>query len=164
MSVDELVKAAVESGIPLVEITGGEPLMQSQTADLCDLLLDNGFEVMMETNGSLPIDRISPRVRRILDCKLPDSGMSSRNDFGNYQHLTPMDEVKFVVSSRQDFDYAVNVCREYHLNEKTPNLLVSPVWGKVDFAVLADWVRDCGMDLRMQVQLHKVIWGNKPGV
>ena len=129
-SVEELVEAAQNSGVDLVEITGGEPLLQKETPALCRALLAAGFEVMIETNGSVSIKDIPVAVRRIVDCKLPDSGMSDRMLFENYELLTPRDEVKFVVSSRQDFDYAADICRRYDLMSRTPHLLVSPVWGK----------------------------------
>lgn len=163
-SIDDLAAAAVESGTGLVEITGGEPLLQSETPQLCRALLDMGLEVMIETNGSLPIAAVPPEVYRIVDCKLPDSGMADFMLAENYGELTPRDEVKFVVSSRRDFDYAVDVCRRYDLVSKTPHLLVSPVWGQVKFDELAQWVIESDLPLRFQLQFHKIIWGNKPGV
>ena len=162
--VDDLVAEAKKSGVDLVEITGGEPLLQEETPALCRALLAAGFEVMIETNGSLSIKDIPTEVRRIVDCKLPDSGMSEYMLAENYDLLTPRDEVKFVVSSRQDFDYAVDVCLRYDLFCKTPNLLVSPVWGKYEFKELAQWVIDCKLPLRLQLQFHKIIWGDMPGV
>ena len=163
-SIGMLVEAAEKSGVRLVEITGGEPLLQKETADLCRALLNNGFEVMLETNGSLSIAEIPKAVRRIVDCKLPDSGMSSFMLEENYSLLTEHDEVKFVVSSKKDFDYAAEICRKYDLVSRTPHLLVSPVWGKYPFEELAQWVLASELPLRLQLQFHKIIWGNKPGV
>ena len=163
-SIGTLVEEAEKSGVRLVEITGGEPLLQKETPALCRELLDRGFEVMIETNGSLSIKDIPVAVRRIVDCKMPDSGMSSFMLEENYFLLTDHDEVKFVISSRKDFDYAVEICRQYDLAGKTPHLLVSPVWGKYPFEELAQWILECDLPLRMQLQFHKIIWGNKPGV
>lgn len=164
MSVADLVAAAGASGVGLVEITGGEPLLQQETPALCQALLDAGFEVMVETNGSYSIASVPEQVRRIIDCKLPDSGMNSYMLESNYALLTPRDEVKFVVSSRRDFDHAVEVCRKFRLAEKTASLLVSPVWGKMAFDELAAWVVECDQPLRLQLQMHKFIWGDKRGV
>ena len=163
-SVEDLVEAAQKSGVDLVEITGGEPLLQNETPALCRALLAAGFEVMIETNGSVSIKDIPVAVRRIVDCKLPDSGMSEFMLTENYDLLTPRDEVKFVVSSRRDFDCAVETCRRYDLVSKTPNLLISPVWGKYEFKELAQWILETDLPLRMQLQFHKIIWGEMPGV
>ena len=164
MSVADLVAAAGASGVGLVEITGGEPLLQQETPALCQALLDAGFEVMVETNGSYSSASVPEQVRRIIDCKLPDSGMNSYMLESNYALLTPRDEVKFVGSSRRDFDHAVEVCRKFRLAEKTASLLVSPVWGKMAFDELAAWVVECDQPLRLQLQMHKFIWGDKRGV
>lgn len=164
MSVDELVKAAVGSGIPLVEITGGEPLLEKQVPALCRRLMECGLEVMIETNGSLDVSVLPEGVRRIIDCKLPDSGMSEHNLRSNFSGLTALDEVKFVISSRRDFDYAMDFIRDCRLEESKAELLASPVWGRVSFEDLADWVVKSGSRMRMQLQMHKVIWGDKKGV
>ncbi len=152
------------SGCTLVEVTGGEPLIHPETPELCRKLLDAGFEVLMETNGSLPIDAVPHEVRKILDCKLPGSGMAEHNFYENYRRLQPHDEVKFVVGSREDFDFAGEVILRYDLPEKTENLLMSPVWGRVKFEELAAWLVESGMPVRMQLQMHKLIWGDRPGV
>ena len=128
------------------------------------MLLDAGFEVLIETNGSLDIGVLPDGCRRIVDCKLPGSGMAEKNLFANYQLLTPHDEVKFVVSSRADFDWAIGIIDRYALADKTPHLIFSPVWGRVGFEELADWVVQCRRPVRMQLQLHKMIWGDKKGV
>ena len=163
-SVGELVALALESGVPLVEITGGEPLLWQETPELCRQLLDAGLEVMIETNGSCDVSVLPEGTRRIIDCKLPDSGMADRNLYSNFQNLTELDEVKFVVSSRRDFDFALKVIADCRLEESPAVLLASPVWGKVSFEELAQWVIDAKSRLRMQLQMHKLIWGDKPGV
>ena len=163
-TVAELLEEANRAALPLVEITGGEPLCSPETPALCRALLDAGFEVLLETNGSLALDAIPAGVRKIVDCKLPGSGMSDRNCTANYALLTPRDEVKFVISDRGDFDYGCAVIEKYHLADRTPNLIAGPVWGRVDFAELAAWVMASPLPWRMQLQMHKVIWGDRRGV
>ena len=160
----ELLELARRSGLPLVEVTGGEPMEQRETPVLCRLLLEAGFEVLLETNGSIPLDAVPAGVHRIVDCKLPSSGMAERNCVRNYDLLGAGDEVKFVVGSRGDFDHAVRVIGEYRLAEKDCELLVSPVWGRVGLPELAEWVLKSGLPLRMQLQMHKIIWGDRRGV
>ena len=162
--IDELAELARASGLKLVEVTGGEPMEQAETPLLCRRLLDEGFEVLLETNGTLPLDAVPPGVRRIVDCKLPSSGMAERNDVRNYAILNADDEIKFVVGSREDFDHAVKVIEAHRLTERGCELLVSPVWGKVEFSELAGWVLESGLPLRMQLQLHKLVWGDRRGV
>lgn len=160
----DIIQWHVSTAIPLVEVTGGEPLATPAGAAVCRALVDTGSEVLLETNGSMPINDVPREVRKILDCKLPGSGMERFNCYENYALLLPHDEVKFVVSSREDFDFACDVVRKYDLPSKTANLLISPVWGKADFEDLAQWVISSRLPLRMQLQMHKIIWGNKPGV
>ena len=160
----ELVALARKSGLKLVEVTGGEPMEQRETPKLCRLLLDAGFEVLLETNGTIPLDAVPAGVRRIVDCKLPSSGMAARNCTSNYKLLGPGDEVKFVVGSREDFEYAAQVIAEHRLADAGCELLVSPVWGAVELPELAKWVLESGLPLRMQLQMHKIIWGDKRGV
>lgn len=163
-TVEELVELAGKSGVKLVEITGGEPLADPETPELCRRLLDAGFEVLMETNGSLSVAPLPREVRKILDCKLPGSGMAEHNDYGNYPLLAPHDEVKFVISDRSDFDFMRQVIETHHLTARTVNLLASPVWGRVNFEELAEWILSTRTPVRMQLQMHKLIWGNRPGV
>lgn len=163
-SPEELAAAAAASGVGLVEITGGEPLIHPETPELARRLQKKNLEVMIETNGSLPIDGLPEGVRRIVDCKLPDSGMSDCNLVDNYRLLTPLDEVKFVISSRRDFDFALDIIDRFALAERTPHLLASPVWGAVKPDELAQWLIDTPSPLRFQLQLHKVLWGDRRGV
>ncbi|MBR2632135.1 MAG: radical SAM protein [Lentisphaeria bacterium] len=163
-SVSELVELAIASKVPLVEITGGEPLLEKELPELCSRLMDRGLEVMIETNGSMDVSVIPEGVRRIIDCKLPGSGMDKFNMYGNFSGLTALDEVKFVVSSKEDFDFALEVISRCGLEESPAALLASPVWGRVSFEELAGWVIESGSRLRMQLQMHKLIWGDKKGV
>lgn len=163
-SVESIVAEVEASGCRTVEITGGEPLMQKETPLLAEKLLALGKEVLIETNGSLDFSVLPPGCCRIVDCKLPASGMAEKNCYQAYKHLTSRDEVKFVVSDRDDFDFAVDVIKKYRLNEKTPHLLFSPVWGRITPETLAELVVNCDVPVRMQIQMHKVIWGDKKGV
>ncbi len=157
-AIGQLVAGAAASGVGLVEITGGEPLAQPGTPKLAAALLAAGCEVMVETNGSLDISALPERTRRIVDCKLPSSGMEKFNLWANYRLLTPLDEVKFVVGSAEDFRFALEVAARYELAGKCP-LLFSPVWNAVRFDELAKWMVEANAPGRMQIQLHKIIWG-----
>jgi 7-carboxy-7-deazaguanine synthase len=163
-SIEELVSLAEASDAAVVEITGGEPLLQNETPLLAQKLLDAGKTVLIETNGSVDFSVLPEGCCRIVDCKLPASGMSEHNCYAAYSGLTSRDEVKFVVSDRNDFDFAESVIEKYHLADKTPNLLFSPVWDRVAPETLAQWVIDSPHPVRMQIQMHKVIWGDKKGV
>ena len=163
-SVGSLLDEVTASGCATVEITGGEPLLQKETPLLAEKLLAMGKEVLIETNGSVDFSILPEGCCRIVDCKLPASGMAQYNCYEAYKHLTSRDEVKFVVSDRQDFDFALDVIKKYRLIEKTPHLLFSPVWGRVSPENLAEWVVSSQLPLRMQIQMHKVIWGDRKGV
>lgn len=158
-TLDSLVEKAVSSGVDLVEITGGEPLTQPATLPLCEKLLNAGMTVLIETNGSLPVWNLPDGVIRILDCKTPSSGESGNNLYKNYDCLTPRDEVKFVIADREDYDFSRKIIREYNLSAKTQHLLFSPVWGKIEPRQLAEWMIADLPPARLQLQMHKQIWG-----
>ncbi len=149
-----------ELGADLVEVTGGEPLFQDEATDLLDDLCRLGGTVLVETNGSLPLP---PRRawHAILDVKCPGSGMHERMHWNNLERLHPGDELKFVVANREDFDYAVGKIRRHGLEKRNLPLLVSPVVGEVKPADVAAWVLESRLPLRLQLQLHKLLW---PGV
>ncbi len=157
-SLDSLVDAARGSSLQLVLVTGGEPLLQEGTRMLLDKLIQAGLEAMLETNGSLPIDGIHPRVRRIVDVKCPGSGMSSHNLWTNLEILTPRDEVKFVIRDQDDFTWALDVTTRYRLSGRLP-VLISPVFGALPLSEVADWIVTSGHPLRLNLQMHKYIWG-----
>jgi len=158
-TLDSLVEKAVSSGVDLVEITGGEPLTQPATFPLCEKLLSAGMTVLIETNGSLPVCNLPDGVIRILDCKTPSSGEAGNNLYKNYDCLTPRDEVKFVIADREDYDFSRKIIREYNLSAKTQHLLFSPVWGKIEPRQLAEWMIADLPPGRLQIQMHKQIWG-----
>ncbi len=142
----------------LVLVTGGEPLLQAETPMLLTGLVEAGFTTCLETNGSLPIGALDARVHRILDVKGPGSGMAEHNDWGNLDFLTPEDEVKFVVGDRLDFTWALEVIERHGLAERLP-VLISPVFGQVSLQEAAAWILASGLPVRLNLQLHKYIWG-----
>ena len=132
LGIGEILKAVDGSGIDLVEVTGGEPLAQANCVDLCQALVDQGKTVLIETAGSHPIDRLPPEVIRVMDLKCPDSGEMDRNLWSNLEHLTDKDEVKFVIASRRDFDWASEIVRNHQLHEKVRAVLFSPVFEEIE--------------------------------
>lgn len=158
MSVVALLAAALAQPNRLVLVTGGEPLLQAETPTLLAELLNAGFTVCLETNGSVPLGPVDSRVQRIVDLKCPGSGMADRNNWGNLKLLTSQDEVKFVVSDRLDFTWALETIKNYNLHKRVA-VLISPVFGQVPLTEAADWIIDSGLPLRLNPQLHKYIWG-----
>jgi len=160
MSVDEVLERVRSYGCPLVEITGGEPLVQKrECCELARRLCDEGYTVLVETGGSLDTSVLDQRVIKILDVKCPGSGEAHRNYWANLEALNPRDEIKFVIKDRADFDYALDVIEKYKLDERDPQVLFSPVWGAIELKDLAAWILQSGVRARMQLQLHKYIWG-----
>ncbi|MBS1792008.1 MAG: radical SAM protein [Acidobacteria bacterium] len=160
ISVDEVMEQVRGYGCNLVEITGGEPLVQKrECSELVRRLCDEGFTVLIETGGSLDTNVLDPRAIKILDVKCPGSGEAERNYWPNLERLNPQDEIKFVIADQADFDFALEVIAKYKLSDRQPQVLFSPVWGAVEFKDLAAWVLHSGVRARMQLQLHKYIWG-----
>ena len=143
-------------------VTGGEPLAQKNCLELLTALCDKGYDVSLETSGALDIAAVDPRVSRIMDLKAPDSGESGRNRWQNLPCLTGKDEIKIVVASRGDYEWARDVIARERLAERCP-VLLSPAQGVVEPAELADWILTDGLLVRFQLQLHKVLWGNMRG-
>ena len=164
MDIDEVLAAVRAKGCRLVEITGGEPLVQPGAATLARHLLEEGCTVLVETSGALDVSVLDPGVHRIMDLKCPGSGEEHRNLWSNLDHLTERDEVKFVVDGTADFDWAAGVIRRHGLDERVRDgslgaLLVSPVWGMEEMEELAARILESGLPVRFQTQLHKHIWG-----
>ena len=157
MSLDDVVARVASYGTKLVEVTGGEPLAQAEAFDLIRRLLDDGFEVLIETSGSIDITPVDKRAKIILDVKCPGSGEAAKNRWENIDELRPHDEIKFVIADRNDYDWAKRVVAEKHLDRWT--VLFSPVWGEMDMKSLAEWMLADGVPARFQTQLHKHIWG-----
>ena len=146
-----------------VTVTGGEPLAQKSCLTLLAQLCDKGYDVSLETSGAIAVDTVDQRVIKILDVKTPASGEVTKNKFENFAHLNPQDQIKFVICDEDDYNWSKRIIAEQQL-EKKCELLFSPVHGQLEAAVLADWVLRDQLNVRFQVQLHKYLWGDKPGV
>jgi 7-carboxy-7-deazaguanine synthase len=157
-TLESLVAEAEATGLGLVLVTGGEPLLQADTPRLLTSLVDRGLTVLLETNGSRPLGRGDGRVHRIMDLKCPASGMAGHNYLKNLQYLTPTDELKCVVADRRDFDWALETIRPYRPWERHP-VLFSPAFGLLSPRDLAAWIVAAKLPLRLNLQLHKYIWG-----
>ena len=157
-ALDEVVAEAHAHGIHTVEVTGGEPLLQRNAPTLMQRLLDLGHEVLLETSGSVSTERVPEGVHVILDLKAPDSGEVEANLWSNLDRLRPTDEIKIVLASRRDYEWARDVLRERALAERCP-VLLSPAWGLLDPADLVEWMLADGLPARLNLQLHKTIWG-----
>ncbi len=157
MAIDAVVEAVRRFDCDLVEITGGEPLLQPEAVPLMRALLDDGFEVLVETGGHVPIDAVPDGVRRIVDVKCPGSGESDRNHWDNLERLRPGDEVKFVLADEVDYRYAADVVRRLSLDRRA-TVLFGPVAGRLDAGELAGWILRDRLPVRFQIQVHKVLW------
>ncbi len=160
ISINEVMKQVHEFGCRLVEVTGGEPLAQREAFDLVKRLGDEGYEVLIETGGFVSTEDLDQRAKVILDVKCPASGEAERNHWPNLTRLRPdLDEVKFVIADRADWDFAQHVIRDYDLESRARSVLISPAWEQIDLQELANWIAASGMNVRMQLQLHKYVWG-----
>jgi len=157
-SVDEVVAAVERHDCPLVEITGGEPLLQEDVYDLMSRLVAAGRTVMLETGGHRPIDRVPHSVVKIVDVKCPASGESGRMDWRNLERLAPHDEIKFVLQDRGDYEFAKDVMDRYDLTRRCAAVLMSPVHGVLEPRILSEWMLADNLPARLQLQLHKFIW------
>jgi len=157
---DEIVDRVVKLDCPLVEITGGEPLLQPNVLPLMKRLCDLGKRVLIETSGAHDISHIDPRVIRIMDLKCPGSGEERRNLYSNITHLKSQDEVKFVITDRADYEWAKTKLVEFDFPSRC-TVLFSPVWGKINPQQMVDWILADKLPVRFQVQLHKIIWDAK---
>jgi len=164
MTLGEIVDVVRGYPSQVVEITGGEPLAHPGALDLADLLLEEGYTVLVETSGAFDVSGLDERVHKIMDLKCPGSGESHRNLWANLEHLTPRDEIKFVVKDRADYEWAKSVIAERGLGDRVAAgdlraLLMSPVWGAIELDDLAGWILEDGLPVRFQIQVHKLIWG-----
>jgi len=160
ISLEEVMTRVRQFGCNLVEVTGGEPLAQKSAFDLIKNLCDEKFEVLIETGGYVSTAEVDPRAKIILDVKCPASGEEPRNEWSNLNRLRPeKDEVKFVIADKGDWAYATRIISEYQLEQRAKAILISPAWEHVDLKDLANLIIASGLNVRMQLQLHKYIWG-----
>jgi 7-carboxy-7-deazaguanine synthase len=157
-TLDEILAAVAAFKCPLVEVTGGEPLLQKNVLPLMTLLADAGRTVLLETSGAHDISEVDPRVHRIMDLKTPGSGESGRNLFSNIEHLTPRDEVKFVIGSREDYEWSKEQVERFELPRRCRAILFSPIFGRIDPREIVDWILADKLPVRFQLQMHKFIW------
>jgi len=161
-TLDVIMDAVREGGNRLVVVTGGEPLAQQDVLPLMTRLCDSGYEVFLETSGALSVEAVDPRVIKVLDLKTPDSGESDRNLWENLVRLNAQDQIKFVICSRRDYDWAKEVLAREDLSQIC-EVLFSPSQGEMPLRDLADWILTDQLPVRLQIQLHKLIWGDVPG-
>ena len=159
-TIDDIMRKVRDFECNLIEITGGEPLAQREAFDLIKRLCDEHFEVLIETGGYVSTEEVDRRAKIILDIKCPASSEAERNHWPNLNRLRPdLDEVKFVIVDRNDWEFAKKIIAEYDLEKSARAVLISPAWGLIDLKALASWIADSGLNVRMQLQLHKYIWG-----
>lgn len=156
-SIDDILDTVRSYGCRLVEVTGGEPLAQPDTATLLRRLCEEGFTVLLETSGAIDTTKVPPSIRIILDVKCPGSGMTERMHWPNVERLRPQDEAKFVIRDRSDYEWAKTILARFHLTDRCP-VLFSPVFGALDPRQLAEWLLTDRLSIRLQLQLHKHIW------
>ena len=157
MSIDEILQKVENFGIHLVEITGGEPLMQDNVYTLMKRLIEKGYKVMLETGGSISLERVPKDVIKIMDLKCPGSGEQEKNNLDNLKLLAPHDEVKFVILDKKDYEWSRDIIKKYKINE-TAHILLSPVFEKLELKEMVKWILEDRLPVRLQTQLHKIIW------
>ena len=163
MSIDEIVDEIKKYNCRLIEVTGGEPLLQKESIKLMEILLNDNYKVMLETGGSLPITKVPKEVIKVVDFKCPSSKMHKKNDWNIIEDLQKYDEIKFVIGNQQDYEWAKNKIEQFNLYNK--KLLFSPVHDVMSAKELSEWVLNDGLKVRIQLQLHKYIWdANTKGV
>ena len=164
LTLSEILDRVSGFGVPHVTVTGGEPLAQVEARPLMESLVEAGFKVSLETSGALSIAYIDPNVSIVMDLKTPGSGESHRNLMENISLLKSSDQVKFVITSREDYEWARFQVDQFGLDRRVDDVLFSPSFGEVQPTMLAAWILEDRLPVRMQLQLHKILWGDKPGV
>ena len=163
MSLDDITQQVQELGVAQVTVTGGEPLAQPNAIGLMQRLIDMGLSVSLETSGALSVEKVPDAVIKVLDLKTPGSNESHRNLWTNLQYLTPQDQIKFVLCGRVDYDWARMRCDEHGLYNRVGDVLFSPSHHELAPRDLADWIVADRLPVRMQMQMHKLLWGDVPG-
>ncbi len=164
MSIDDIILEVKKYNCNLVELTGGEPLMQKESFDLLKKLCDENFEVLLETSGSISIQEVDPRVKIIMDLKTPSSGMMEKNLLSNINHIKSSDEIKFVIADKSDYEWSKQIIQKFELNNKC-SILMGCVFGNLEPRELSNWILQDNLKVRFQLQVHKYIWEpNQRGV
>lgn len=163
ISIDALLKNVKTYQARYITVTGGEPLAQKNCIPLLKALCDEGYEVSLETSGALDVSEVDQRVSKVMDLKTPSSGEMERNLYTNVQHLLPHDQVKFVIGNREDYEWSKQQIEQYQLAEKVSDILLSPIYQQLEPQQLAQWILTDNIPVRMQMQMHKLIWGESPG-
>lgn len=161
-TIDEVLLEVAKYATPYVTVTGGEPLAQKACLSLLSLLCDAGYDVSLETSGALDISQVDARVSKVMDLKTPSSGEVARNLYSNLQYLGSNDQIKFVIASREDYEWS-KAALGSHLRGVTAEVLFSPVWSDLAPSQLAEWILADQLNVRFQLQLHKILWGDQPG-
>jgi 7-carboxy-7-deazaguanine synthase len=156
-SLDKILTKVKKYNCNLIEVTGGEPLFQKESLDLLKMLCDHNYEVMLETGGSISTENVDKRVKIILDFKCPSSKMENKNFYKNVNFLKPNDEIKFVIGDKEDYEWSKKIIYKYDLSSKC-EILFSPVFGKIEYKELSEWILKDQLNVRLQIQLHKHIW------
>ncbi len=164
MTIEQIIRKIAKYPTNLVMVTGGEPLIQHGCIDLMSELLKKKYDVMIETSGSISLDKIPKKVIKIVDFKCPSSNMQHKNDWQILKDINQKDEIKFVIGNQEDYNWSKDMIKEYNLNKLCP-ILFSPVYDKIKIEDLSKWILEDGLNVRLQMQLHKYIWGaDKKGV
>ena len=163
MDIDDIMETIKKYNTRYVTVTGGEPLAQKEVLSLLKVLADQNYDVSLETGGGISIKEVDPRIKIILDIKTPESGEEKKNHWENLNLIHAKDEIKFVLCSREDYDWAKKILDQYKLTERC-HVLFSPVYQKLNTTDLGDWILQDQLPVRLQIQLHKLLWGEKPGV
>jgi 7-carboxy-7-deazaguanine synthase len=163
LSLDDIVAQVMSYGARYVCVTGGEPLAQPEARTLLIALCEKGLSVSLETSGALSIDNIDPHVNVVMDLKTPSSGEVARNDYDNISLLRSQDQIKFVIGDRQDYEWSLFKVSEYDLSDKVGEILFSPIYEQLEPSQLVEWILADRAPVRFQMQLHKALWGDKPG-
>lgn len=162
MEMDEILQKVIKFGAHYVTVTGGEPLAQKACLTLLEKLANEGFEVSLETSGALDISAVDPRIVKVVDIKTPGSLEVTRNRFDNIDYILPHDQIKFVICHREDYEWSKNILNQYQLASRC-EVLFSPSYHQQNAGELADWIIEDALSVRLQIQLHKILWGNVPG-
>jgi len=163
MDIDDIMETIKKYNTHYVTVTGGEPLAQKEVLSLLKVLADQNYDVSLETGGGISIKEVDPRIKIIIDIKTPESGEDKKNHWENLNLIRAKDEIKFVLCSREDYDWAKKILDQYKLTERC-HVLFSPVYQKLNATDLGNWILQDQLPVRLQIQLHKLLWGEKPGV